>query len=87
LDTIGSTCLAIDKFQNNSKDFLVENKYLLICGILQILVIQQDAVSFLKTSLYGGKGIDWYADKHIGISEIRQLRNETIGHPVRTRNA
>ena len=61
---------------------------MLICGILQIFVIQQDAVSFLKTSLFNqNKRIKWSEAKYAELYKIRQIRNETIGHPVRMGDA
>lgn len=85
LDTIYSTSLAIEKFQSDSSDSFAENKYLLINGILQVLFVQQDAVNFLKTSLFDrDKGIDWEDDRCVELIKIRQIRNETVGHPVKT---
>ncbi|TAK96033.1 hypothetical protein EPO05_02660, partial [Patescibacteria group bacterium] len=84
LDTIEDTCLAIDNFQKGTNDLFIKNPYLAIYGLLQALFIQQDAVNYLKVSLFGGKGIDWRDKKYIELFKIRQIRNETIGHPVRT---
>ena len=85
VDTIGDTCLAIQNFQQDSNSLFIKNPYLATYGILQALFIQQDAVNYLKISLFGSdKKIDWNNTKYIELSKIRQVRNETIGHPIKT---
>lgn len=85
LDTIEDTCLAIQNFQQDRNDLFVQNPYLATYGILQALFIQQDAVNYLKISLFGSdKKIDWSNAKYTELAKIRQVRNETIGHPVKT---
>lgn len=85
LDTIEDTCLAIQNFQQDLNDLFIKNPYLATYGILQALFIQQDAVSYLKISLFGNnKKIDWNNKKYAELAKIRQIRNETIGHPVKT---
>lgn len=85
LDTIEDTCLAISNFQKEPNDMFVKNPYLATYGILQALFIQQDAVNFLKISLFGNsQKIDWKNKKYSELYKIRQVRNETIGHPVKT---
>ena len=86
LDTIGDTCLAIQNFQQPPNDLFIKNPYLATYGILQALFIQQDAVNYLKISLFGNdKKIDWSNAKYAELAKIRQVRNETIGHPVNTK--
>ncbi len=85
LDTIEDTCLAIENFQKDPNDLFIKNPYLATYGILQALFIQQDAVNYLKISLFGNnKKIDWSNKKYLELAKIRQVRNETIGHPVKT---
>ncbi len=85
LDTIEDTCLAIQNFQKDPDDFFIKNPYLATYGILQALFIQQDAVNYLKISLFGSdKKIDWGNTKYTELAKIRQMRNETVGHPVKT---
>ena len=85
LDTIEDTCLAIENFLRNPNDLFVKNPYLSTYGLLQALFIQQDAANFLKISLFGrGKKIDWSNAKYAELAKIRQVRNETIGHPIKT---
>ncbi len=81
LDTIADTYQAIEKFLQSSNKWFLTNPYLITYGLLQALFIQQDAVSFLKVSLIGGNEIDWKTT-HPKVNEIRQIRNETVGHPV-----
>ncbi len=85
LDTIEDTCLAIQNFQLDTNDLFIKNPYLATYGILQALFIQQDAVNYLKISLFGSiKKIDWSNTKYVELAKIRHIRNETIGHPVKT---
>jgi len=87
LDTIEDTCLAIENFQKDPNNFFIKNPYLATYGILQALFIQQDAVNFLKISLFGDSNkIDWKDKKYSELFKIRQVRNETIGHPVKKEN-
>ncbi|MDP2720333.1 MAG: hypothetical protein Q8P44_11025 [Dehalococcoidia bacterium] len=85
LDTIEDTCLAIENFRQDPNDLFIKNPYLATYGILQALFIQRDAVNYLKTSLFGSsKKIDWGNKKYSELAKIRQVRNETVGHPVKT---
>lgn len=87
LDTLEDTCLAIENFQKDPNDFFIKNPYLATYGFLQALFIQQDAVNFLKISLFGiSNNIDWKDKKYSELFKIRQVRNETIGHPVKKEN-
>jgi hypothetical protein len=85
LDTIEDTCLAIQSFQEDSGDCFSKNPYLTTYGILQVLYTQQDAVNFLKTSLFGSTvKIDFKSSKYSELKKTRDIRGETIGHPVRS---
>lgn len=87
LDTLEDTCLAIENFQKDPNDLFIKNPYLSTYGLLQALFIQQDAVNFLKISLFGiSNKIDWKDKKYSELFKIRQVRNETIGHPVKKEN-
>lgn len=84
LDTIADTCFAIENFKKNSEDLFIKNSYLIVYGVLQALYIQQDAVNFLKKALFGNdNNIDWNSKKYSELDKIRQVRNETVGHPVK----
>lgn len=86
LDTIDDTCLAIQGFQKDLSNLFLKNPYLVTYGILQALYIQQDAVNYLKTSLFSNdKKIDWKNKKYLELAKIRQLRNETVGHPIKAK--
>ncbi len=84
MDTIDDTCLAISSFQKELSNLLIKNPHIAVYGLLQTLFVQQDAVNFLKISLFGhDKKIDW--KKNHELYKIRQIRNETIGHPIKTK--
>ena len=53
-------------------------KYLLIYGVLQVMEVHQDAVRFLCESL----AIPYSPPKEL--SNIRAIRCDTIGHPIRS---
>jgi hypothetical protein len=83
VDTIEDTCAAIENFLKDSGGCFMKNPHLSTYGILQALVIQQDAVNFLKIALFGeNKKIIWHK-LYPELGNIRQLRNETIGHPAK----
>lgn len=85
IDTIEDTNLAIENFTKDPSDLFIKNPYLATYGLLQALFIQQDAVNYLKTSLFGSsKKINWNDPKYAELKKIRQIRNETVGHPVKT---
>lgn len=83
LDTIDDTCTAIENFQNNSIDCFIAHSYVETYGILQALFIQQDAVNFLKVSLFGERSKIIWHKSYPELNNIRQIRNETIGHPIK----
>jgi len=86
LDTTEDTSIAITDFIKAPADFFAVNPYVITYGLLQALYLQQDAVNHLKISLFGNtERINWQTT-YPGLNEIRQLRNETIGHPTRTTN-
>lgn len=85
LDTIDDTGLAMENLGQDSKKSFLKNPYLLTYGFLQAMVVQQDAVNYLKISLFGSSHkIKWSDKMYAGLKEIRSIRNETIGHPVKT---
>lgn len=85
LDTIDDTALAIGSFQQESVEAFAGHSYLIAYGLLQALYAQQDAVSFLKVSLFdNSRRIDWKNPKYDALNKIRHVRNETIGHPTKS---
>lgn len=86
LDAIRDTCLAIENFQKDSTNLYTKHPYLATYGLFQALFIQQDAVNFLKKSIFGKKcGINW-REEYPELFKIRQIRNETVGHPIEKKN-
>lgn len=79
LDVVDDTELAIEEFKNLSVEQFKCAPYIATYGLLQALYVQQDAVSHLKESLFGER-IKW-DDQHPSVSFVRNVRNESIGHP------
>lgn len=59
----------------------IKGKYLYIYGLLQALFLQQDAANDISTALLGKK-ID-FKQEYPSLFEIREIRNDTVGHPTR----
>lgn len=78
LDTIGDTELAIDAYIAKKDTHDDGGKYLTAYGILQVLFVQQDSVRYLHKSL----DIDYSDDPTL--KSIREIRNDSVGHPIRT---
>ncbi len=76
LDVIGDTELAISAYYDAIPKNISET-YLLVYGILQTLFLQQDAVRNLCEAL----AIKYNPDPRL--QEIREIRNESIGHPTK----
>jgi hypothetical protein len=77
LDVIGDTELALDAFLGAATRPSRGEWYLAIYGALQALVLQQDAVSHLGEALQIGYSPD------STLREIRELRNDAVGHATR----
>jgi len=80
LDVIGDTELAITAYLRREFGESTEVRYLAVYGLLQALFAQQDAVKFLCTSL--GMPEKDPLKKYPRLIEIREIRNDTIGHPT-----
>src|SRR3990170_3435830 len=78
LDTVGDTELAIDAYIAKKDTDDDGGKYLTAYGILQVLFVQQDSVKYLHKSLDIG-----YSD-NTTLKSIREIRNDSVGHPIRT---
>ena len=76
LDVIGDTDLAISAY-NEATPKNISETYLLVYGILQTLFLQQDALRNLCEAL----AITYSQDPRL--KEIREIRNESIGHPTK----
>lgn len=87
MDVMGDVASAINVYlksdfgikANNTENIKDGTNYIICYGILQALILQQDAVENiasalkLKTSIYDSKAL----------LEVREVRNKCIGHPTR----
>jgi len=81
MDVLGDTDLAIIAYNGSFKN--INNKgelYLLIYGVLQILIVQQDAVINMNSAL-GFNSIPLFDDPTIKF--VRDVRNKSVGHPTK----
>lgn len=79
LDNLDDTCLALLDYESQGFGKNNGEKYLRLYGTLQAIFLQQDAIHFLykiflKKELIPESVSAW--------SEIRNIRNLTIGHPI-----
>jgi hypothetical protein len=84
LDVIGDTTLAIDAYLDGVVGASVEGhahgaEYLVVYGLLQVLVVQQDAIEHL----HGALGISFDIKQFPKLVAIRDIRNASVGHPTR----
>ncbi len=80
LDTLQHTELAIQAFASHAGGLSPGERYLAIYGLLQAMVLQQDAVCNLDEAL-GGPGD--YVVRDERLQEIRKIRNWSVGHPTK----
>lgn len=79
MDVIGDTQCAINYYFSLSSFNSYDEGYILIYGLLQSFFLQQDAVSSLSSALFDENSISW---KDIECFSVRELRNDSIGHPT-----
>jgi hypothetical protein len=79
LDTIEDSEQAIAAFIASEFGESKAALYLAIYGLLQAFFVQQDAVIHLCESLGIKEGIDNYPK----LKEVREIRNDSIGHPTK----
>lgn len=79
LDTIEDTDLAIEAYRTQPFPEHCGVQYLWINGVLQCLVVQQDAVTHLGACF----GLRLNPAHDEGARKIRALRNSVVGHPTR----
>lgn len=84
LDAIDDTQLAIERYLRLDDFSAYDGGYLFVCGIMQALNIQQDAVNNLFSVLLE-KEID-FKTEYPALYEIREHRNNSIGHPTKRGN-
>jgi len=83
LDVVQDTDIAMEAYLRNAFPADEGEKYIRVYGILQVLVVQQDAVKHLITS----PGLpETIHDSLEDIKEIREIRIESIGHPTEKRS-
>lgn len=82
LDVIGDSDLAIAAYTNSEFGTDDGEKYLRLYGVLQALFLQQDAVTNLCESL----GLSNNLIANPKLKEIRDIRNDSIGHPTKRGN-
>lgn len=84
LDTIQDSQEAID-FYEQLDEFTGNNGgYLYVYGIMQGLILQQDSANSLEDALFKKK-LNWKED-YPTLYNIREQRNNSIGHPTRRGN-
>jgi hypothetical protein len=82
MDALEDAQVAIDDFQK-AKSI----SYLQIYGLLQAFVVQQDSVDLIRQTVIGSLRIDWKKGGEPKLGSIRELRNETAGHPADVRTS
>jgi len=82
LFVIEDSDLAIDAYINNEFGKVYGEKYLKLYGVLQALFLQQDAIINLCESL----GLSNNLIANPKLKEIRDIRNDSIGHPTKRGN-
>lgn len=84
LDVLGDTNYSISSYISTSFPNNDGLKYIYIYGLLQSLFLQQDAVKHLTCALFGINEKDYkFSDE---LSNIRDIRNDAIGHPTNRGN-
>lgn len=76
MDVIDHTEAAIKSYEDSLKVKDLGNIYLSVYGLFQVLVVQQDALFELF------KVLDVARERNSTLAEIRDIRNDSSGHPV-----
>lgn len=82
LDVVQDTDIAMEAYLQNAFPQDEGEKYIRVYGILQVLVVQQDAVKHLIACLGLPASV---LDSLKDIKDIREVRIESIGHPTEKR--
>jgi len=82
MDVVEDAELAIDTYLENDLGSGNGEKYLRLYGVLQALFIQQNAVMHLIEAL----GLRKKLEKHRKLKAIREIRNDSVGHPTKRGN-
>ncbi|HAM38452.1 MAG: hypothetical protein A2539_00755 [Elusimicrobia bacterium RIFOXYD2_FULL_34_15] len=78
MDVIEDTDSAIQFYKMQKFPKVVGGGYLMVCGVLQALFLQQDAVKHLCESLEL-----YYNITNEELKNVREIRNDSIGHPTK----
>lgn len=76
LDSMEDSNMAINEFQK-----LEKVSYLQLYGLLQALVLQHDAIDYVRQTVLEKKAIQWHKDNS-NIDNIRKIRIAIAGHPA-----
>ena len=80
IDAIRQTHRAIEAYDYNDNSQTEAQRLLAIYGLLQALIVQQDALCHLAEAL-GIRPVR--LNRHKRLEEIRNIRNWTVGHPTK----
>ena len=83
LDTIEDTAQAIQSYQRDTYPRSSGRKYLILYGLMQALVVQQDAVQHLEEGLRLPKTAGRWNQRDPKLERIRNVRNSASGHPTK----
>lgn len=86
MDTVSDAQHAIGAFDVDSRRDNFGLNYLMVYGLFQAFVIQQDAVFHLSEALHEatGKGFSYDIKSYPDLVEVRKLRVDIVGHPTLT---
>ena len=82
LDTVEDAQLAVDEYCRldfSTKGTDKGKLYLAVYGVLQAMFLQQDALQNLASLL----DFPYKMDNYPGLKEVREVRNQIVGHPTR----
>ena len=80
LDAIHQTHTAVETYNHANGELNEGERFLAIYGLLQALVVQQDALCHLAEAL---QTRPLRLNRHKRLVEIRNIRNWTVGHPTK----
>jgi len=84
MDTLGDTCLALEHYEEFGIGNRDGEKYLALYGLLQAIFLQEDSIRQLHQALLG---TSLRPESESAWMEIRNLRNMTVGHPMKNDQA
>ncbi len=79
---LGHSTRVVDRFFTMTPPENSEERYLVVWGVLQAFIIQQDAIRKLHRMFVESKGTDDFNSKFTAWRELRKLRDATAGHPT-----